>query len=418
MKKILSLLNSGLAYILCGSFLSRFVALLSSILIARFVDKSEYAYLSYADNLYSYISLLTGLGLASALLVVCTPDVSDGKQYTYLKKAMVIGGLFEILSAMALCVATQIIDIPFLDARKYMWMLLLYPCITHLFNAVQAFIRVKRNNKLYAGLGAAHTIIVAVLSIALVFGLDCIGVVISRYIAVFAVLLVGGNYVFRTIKTAPLEKISGGETKKFISLGIALMFANLFSGMMPINEAFIVNNLIKDEVITANFKVAGIIPSMLPIVTSSVMVYYFPIVAAMKDYAQVKKKVRSIAFINGGIIVVLTLLGMVLTPFTIKLVYGTKYMDAISIAYPLWLMRGVNSAFRMVPMNLLAAIGKSKFNAYVSTITCIIHALLDYYFIKLWGISAVAYAAIIVYIISGTVLWIYFNKSCDKMSRH
>lgn len=415
--KLKKLVFSGLSYIIFGNFLSKGVALLSSILIARFVDKSEYAYLSYADNLYQYIALFTGLGLASALLVVCTPDVSLGKQHNYLRKALKYGGIFEVLTALILCIAVQFISIPFSNARKYMWLLVLYPLFTYLFNALQAYIRVKRNNKLYAGLGAMQTLIVCGFSILLVWFLNAIGVVVARYIAVLVVLLFAVGYILKVdgkVKLEPLEKI---ENKKFISTGLALMFANLFSGMMPINEAFIVNNLIKDEVITANFKVAGIIPSLLPIITSSVMVYYFPIIAAMKDGKQIKKKVYNIALINAAIVITVTVVGMLLTPFGIGLVYGQKYADAAGISYSLWIMRCVNAAVRMVPLNVLAAVGQSKFNAYVSVATCLIHAVLDWLFISMWQVNGIAYATIIVYIISAIVMWVHFVKTCNNISK-
>ena len=413
---IKTLLTSGLSYILCGNFLSKFVALLSSVLIARLVDKNEYAYLSYADNLYSYISLFTGLGLSSALLVICTPDVTLGKQRNYLGKALKIGGLFEFVLSVLLCLVAQFIAIPFPEARKYIWALLLYPLVTYLFTACQAFVRVKRNNKLYAGLGAAHTILVCVFSVLIVLLVGTMGVVAARYIAVLAVLAVAANYLYGINKDIKSEKISSSELKAFLSTGIAMMFANVFSGMMPINEAFIVNNLIKDEILTANFKVAGIIPSMLPIITSSVMVYYFPIVAAIKDYRVVKKKVWNIAMVNAVIIIAVTAIGMLLTPVGIGLVYGAKYTDAATISYPLWIMRAVNAVVRMVPLNMLAAIGRTKFNAVLSVFTCVVHAVLDYIFISMWSVNGIAYAAIIVYIISGIIMWWYFNKSCDKLN--
>lgn len=415
--KLKKLVFSGLSYIIFGNFLSKGVALLSSILIARFVDKSEYAYLSYADNLYQYIALFTGLGLASALLVVCTPDVSLGKQHNYLRKALKYGGAFEILTALILCIAVQFIAIPFPDARKYMWLLVLYPLCTYIFNALQAYIRVKRNNKLYAGLGAMQTLIVCGFSILLVLFLSALGVVVARYIAVLAVLVFAAIYIFKSdgkVKVEPLEK---AENKKFISTGLALMFANLFSGMMPINEAFIVNNIIKDEMVTANFKVAGIIPSLLPIITSSVMVYYFPIIAAMKDGKQIKKKVYNIALINGAIVVTVTIAGMLLTPFGIGLVYGAQYADAAGISYSLWIMRCINAAVRMVPLNILAAVGQSKFNAYVSGVTCVAHAILDCLFISLWQVNGIAYAAIIVYIISAIVMWVHLIRTCNNISK-
>lgn len=415
--KLKSLVFSGLSYIIFGNFLSKGVALLSSILIARFVDKAEYAYLSYADNLYQYITLFTGLGLASALLVVCTPDVSIGKHRSYLGKALEYGGIFEFISSLLLCLGTQLISIPFPQARKYMWLLLLYPLMTYIFNTLQAYIRVKRNNKLYAGLGAAHTVIVGILSIFLVLIIDTVGVVFSRYIAVFAVTVIAIMYISKADRGISLCKITNEEQKKFLLLGLSLMFANLFSGMMPINETFIVNNLIKDEIVTANFKVAGIIPSMLPIITSSVMVYYFPIIAAMKDGKEIKKKVSKIALVNGAIILAVTAVGMIVTPVGIGLVYGEKYSDAAGISYLLWIMRAVNTVFRMVPLNILAAIGEAKFNAYISVITCITHAVLDYIFIYNWGVDGIAYAAIIVYIISAVALWVHFNKSCEKMNK-
>lgn len=414
--KLKSLVFSGLSYIIFGNFLSKGVALLSSILIARFVNKSEYAYLSYADNLYQYITLFTGLGLASALLVVCTPDVSIGKHRSYLGKSLKYGGIFEFATSLLLCIGAQFISIPFPQARKYMWLLLLYPLMTYIFNTLQAYIRVKRNNKLYAGLGAAQTIIVGILSISLVIVLDTIGVVFSRYIAVIAVTVIAAVYILKADSGVVLNNISNEEQKKFVLLGLSLMFANLFSGMMPINETFIVNNLIKDEIITANFKVAGIIPSMLPIITSSVMVYYFPIIAAMKDGREIKKKVFRIALINGAIIIAVTAAGMLVTPVGIGFVYGEKYSDAAGISYSLWIMRAVNTVFRMVPLNILAAIGEAKFNAYVSVITCVAHAVLDYIFIYHWGVNGIAYAAIIVYIFSAVALWAHFNKSCEKMN--
>lgn len=418
LRRIKSYIFSGLSYILFGNFLSKGVALISSILIARIVDKSEYAYLSYVDNLYQYIALFTGLGLASALLVVCTSDVNIKKQYGYLNVALKCGGAFEFITALALCIATQLIAIPFPEARKYMWLLVLYPLFTYLFSALQAFIRVKRNNKLYAILGAAQTIVVCVFSVILVLALDAVGVVFARYIAVFFVLVMAAHYHLKADGKVKIDRINRIEKKHFIYTGITLMLANLFSGLMPINETFIVNNLIQDEIITANFKVAGIIPSLLPIITSSVMVYYFPIIASMKDGREIKMKVYEIALINGIIILAVTAIGVMVTPFGIKLVYGEKYVDAVSMSYALWAMRCINAVVRMVPLNILAAIGEYKFTAKVSTITCFTHAILDYVFIANLGIDGIAYATIIVYIVSAIVMWRHFNKVCEKKAEH
>ena len=417
LQKLKKIVFSGLSYIIFGNFLSNGVALLSSILIARFVDKAEYAYLTYADNLYRYIALFIGLGLGLALVVVCTPDVTLEKQHYYLGKALRYGGAVELVAALVICVAVQFLNVPFPNVRKYMWLLVLYPMLTYIFNALQSFIRVKRNNKLYAILGAVQTIIVCFFSILLVFKFYTNGIVFARYIGVITVLIAASYYIRKTDGIIHPCSATKDETLKFFSIGISMMFANMFSGIIPTNEVFIVNNLIKDEIVTANFKVAGIIPSMLTIITTSVMTYYFPIIASIKDKKTALKEIYKIAFINGVMIISVTAAGMLLTPFVIKLVYGEKYVDATGLSYLLWIVNSVNAVFRMVPLNILAAVGESKFTAIVSVLTCVVHIVIDYLFISIMGIRGVAYASIILYVVSAIAMWIYLIKSCQLTNK-
>lgn len=52
--------------------------------------------------------------------------------------------------------------------------------------------------------------------------------------------------------------------------------------IMPNNEMFLVNNILKRETITANYKIATLILSQLLFVTSTLVVYFFPILAQKK----------------------------------------------------------------------------------------------------------------------------------------
>ena len=73
------LLKNGFAHIFAGTFLNKAVTMLSSIVIARLVDKQQYAYLSYSDTIYGYLALFSGLGMGSALLKICAGK-SEKKQ--------------------------------------------------------------------------------------------------------------------------------------------------------------------------------------------------------------------------------------------------------------------------------------------------------------------------------------------------
>lgn len=197
-----------------------------------------------------------------------------------------------------------------------------------------------------------------------------------------------------------------------LSMGLSLMIASVFSGIMPINESFLVNNLIKDEVITANFRIAGLFPAQLLLIPGAIVVYYFPIVAKMTDPQKILKKVYQVGFITAGISIFVTIICLFITPFAIRFLYGDKYVDAIPMTYLLWLMRCTNASIRMIPMNMLAAIGKTKFNAFCAPLTCLVQTALDYYFIRFTGITGLAYGTFFAYIISGVAYWVYFRRCC------
>ena len=70
-EKIVGLLRGGFFHIFIGNTLVKMIAFISSIVIVRLVSKNDYAYLTYADNLYNYAISFAGLGMASSILKYC-----------------------------------------------------------------------------------------------------------------------------------------------------------------------------------------------------------------------------------------------------------------------------------------------------------------------------------------------------------
>ena len=66
-------------------------------------------------------------------------------------------------------------------------------------------------------------------------------------------------------------------------MSLNIVIANAFSGMMPFNENLLIGNIIADEVVLANFRVAGLFPQMILLVAQAVNVYFFPIVAGLDN---------------------------------------------------------------------------------------------------------------------------------------
>lgn len=413
-KRLSSLFRGGFFHILTGSILNKTIALISGIVIARLVDKVEYAYLSYASNIYSYITLVSGLGLSSAILKYCAVQGERSLEKGYMQCAFRLGGAFELAITVLACLAITFADIPYPRSRVYMWAFILTPLLSHMNTCIICYMRTQLENRRYVITGVLNSVLSCCLSIIFVLTVGTTGIIPARYITIVITLAYSYSYYRRTIKNTKPTKLSRKEVKAFLAMGFSMMVAGFFSGIMPLNESFLVNNIIRDEIVTATFRVAGQFPQLLLIFSGAATVYFFPIVAKMTDYRAIRKKVIRIGALNGLLIILLAGMGMLLTPIAFRLLYTGKYDDAVSISYTLWLMRAANCCLRMIPMNILPALGKTKFNAYLAFSSCIAQVLIDYLLITRIGIKGVAYGAIIVYFSSAILYWWYFLSVCRK----
>lgn len=411
------LVEEGFFHILVGNVLIKMIAFLSSIVIVRLVSKQDYGYLAYADNLYQYINLLSGLGLSTAILKFCSPKLDNGINKYYLMLAIKAGALFQFVASLILCGLVFSVSIPFPAARGIILALVFYPLFTQLVATLQCYIRSKLDNKLYARMGVVQTIVIFFVCIPATMAFEIYGVVLARYLAMFVVICMGIRFLRSDLPThtetiAPEKQ----KTRFFWRMAISMMLANLFSMVMPINEMFLINTMLKNELLAANYKVAILIPSQIVFVASSVEVYLFPKIAqlseCLKDAMQQTIKFEALLF---AIIFCICIIGYVASPYIINFVYGNRYADAIELSKMYWIVYGVNAGFRMLPMNVLPAIGSTFFNSIVSCVSCVIHVFLLYFFIGKHGIYGAAYALLIVYLFSGIAYWGYFYFKCNKV---
>lgn len=412
------LFKKGFFHILTGNTLTKLIAFISSIVTVRLINKQNYAYLTYSNNLYSYITLFSGLGMSTALLKYCSRTSKKEENKAYLKFSLKYGSIFQIILSITLITYVFIADIPFPNARKLILLFFLVPTIQYVLETMQSYIRSQQNNKLYAKIGVVQSLSVLIFTVIFVVFFGVYGVPIARYGALIIVILLALLYIKKSLKDVNIASLSERQIKGFLSMGLSMMIANFFSMIMPMNEQFLVNNILIDEIITANYKVAMMIPSQLGFITNSIMVYYFPIIASMRDNTKILKKSKNIQIITGVIIGFISIIGYIFTPFIIKLIYGNEYLDVVHLSRIFWIVYAMNAGFRMIPMNILPALGRVKFNATMSVTFSFIHLILDYFLISTVGISGAAYATLIIYVISGIIYWIFLRRICkdDKKS--
>lgn len=411
--QIQQLLAGGFFHILFGNTLTKMVAFISSIVIVRLVSKQDYAYLSYADNLYSYANLVAGLGMSTAVLKFCSGK-NQKEDKAYMLFAMKYGNLFQIVVSLLIVIYANTVPIPFPEARYLVTMLALYPVLTNVVTTIQNYVRAHFDNKLYVRMSVVQTIAVFLCSVIFVLLIGVSGIVVARYAAIVLAIGVAWQFLKIHMSGVQAEKLDWKQIKAFLAMAISMMIGNLFSSMLANNEMALVNYLISDEIVTANYRVANLIPSQLTFITSSIVVYYFPIIANMNRGKTVWNKVKKIGALTGGMIFAVTVILMIFSPFIIQVAYGDRYNDALDLFQLFWIVYAINAGFRMIPLNMLPALGITKFNAFLSMGTCLVHVVIDYIFINVLGITGAGIASAIVYLVSGAIGWRYLYKVCAK----
>lgn len=411
-QKVEGLLKGGFFHIFVGNTLVKMIAFISSIVIVRLVNKEDYAYLTYADNLYNYAISFAGLGMASSILKYCAVAKTKAEDKAYFWFSVKYGTLFEAVLCLIIVVYVSAAEIPFPEAKPVVYVLILYPVLNNILNTVMGYLRAHGENEAYAKAAVTQTLVVFLCSVVFVILLGIQGIAFARYCAIIIAILVILKVLKKYLQNEKAKRLERQEIKAFMVMSVSLMLSNLFSLIMPINEMTLVNELLRNETITANYKIAIMIPGQLSFVTQSIIIYYFTIIAKTENKKEVWKISKRVGLFTAGIIAVITTAGIVLSPAIIRIVYGSRYEDATTLSTVFWIVYALNAAVRMIPMNFLPAIGVAKFNAVMAAASCIVHLGITYIAIMKFGIWGAGIATGLVYIISGMIYWYYFRKKC------
>lgn len=410
--KLNALVKGGFFHIFIGNILVKLIAFFSSIVVVRLVDKTSYAYLTYADNLYNYALAFAGLGMPAAICKYCAVAKSRTEDRAYFYFTLKYGTIFQFIVSCLVIIYANFFDIAFPEAKGIIYALFFYPILSNVLSTVMNYARAHENNRLYSKMAVVQTGLIFVGSVLFVYQWGIVGISGARYIAILVACYLGFGFIKQNFKNVKKISLSSLEIKEFMVMSISLMISNLFTLIIPMNENTLISEIIRNESITANYKVAILIPSQLTFVTQSIIVYYFTIIAKMENKKEVWQLAKKVGIVTTGIIVLISLAGVVFSPFIIRYVYGEAYEDAVQLSNIFWIVYAINASIRILPMNFLPAIGVAKFNAIVSAVTCIIHAISTYLFINRFGIWGAGISAALVYFASAMVYWWYLRGKC------
>lgn len=412
--KIKKLMQTGFFYIFCGSVFNKIITFSSSIVIVHILTKYEYGTFTYAWNIYSFVILANGLGLSQGALQFGSENWQSGKCEDIFSYSLRKGVIFDLIISLIMLLMAIVCPMKIRGVKPLLAMMCMLPIVQYIFDLFMVYLRVKRDNKLFARLSVVSTILIFLFSVVGSYIFREKGLIIGRYLAwiviiIASILLIDSKFWKRQSEIDNLIKTS------LIKVSTISMINNGISQLLYLLDILILGIVLPNEETLANYKVATTIPTALLFIPSAIVTYIYPYFAAhSNDTKWCLVHYRKLFFANCTVNLIITLGLFLFAPQIISVAFGSQYLDAVPVFRLLSLSYFFSSNFRIISSNLLVMIKKLKFNLIEAILSGIVNIIADYFFIKWYGSVGAAVATIIVVCFSGFLSTAYLLFTYKK----
>lgn len=406
---IVKLKNTGFFHIFGATVINKILGFLSNFVIVRLIDKSDFGVYTYANNILSFLLLVSGLGMVSGVFQLCSEKIGNKKEieeiYAYGSKIAI--GFNALLAVVIFCVSKCYV-LPIPAANYLLTLMALTPLINIVFELQQIHLRVELKNQQYSYASTINTSLLLVCSVigAVLFQEE--GLIFARYFA-YILSAVAGYKLFKAPIRLWGKKIAHESRRALYRISIISMLNNGLSQMLYLLDIFVLGLVHVGETAIASYKVATVIPTALYFIPSAVCTYIYPYFAMKKDdkkwlVENYKKLTAIMAAVNAAI----TICMEITAPIIVQIFFGKQYLDAVMCFRILILGYFFNGTFRGIAGNLLVTQRRLKFNLVEGIISGVANVIGNALLIPAMGSIGAAYATLGVMILSSALSTGYF----------
>ena len=413
---IKTLHKRGFFHIIAGSTLAKIAGFVSVFFLPRFLSKADYGLLTYVENIRNYVMLFNGIGITNATLRFCAQQGSDEEKKGYFVASLKIGIFADVFLIVLTTAAFLVIPFPYEGARFQLVISSCLPILYFLFTDIQLLLRATFQNQRYSVYNFTYSFLLMIFQIVFAVLWGVTGVMIGKYLSMALCVLMG----YLLIRDLPMMKVKAikldwHEIKTIIRFGIVMLTASATSTVMSYNETFIVGQLLKDEELLAEYRVAANILSISLFLLEALLVFILPyFIQHIKDKQWIWENYKKLFVINGTVMTLFHLGLFIFAKLYLFIFAGPEYMGAVSLVRMFLLASWIQAVFRGISGNILAVTGEEKFNLKINIVFVVVHAVIDVAAVKTLGIYGAAIALIVVYFLSGLIMNIHLRNICKK----
>lgn len=427
LKEVLSelrgLAKGGLFHIFGSSVIAQMGGLLSSFLVIRNLPKAEYGAYVSANNLYSYLTVFIGLGMASAVMQFCSERVCEERKNAIYRYSFLKGTAFNILLAFF------ILLLSFFKQRTsgaapayYLRLMCGLPFFSYANNYFQTVLRIQRKNREYSRLNVIYTVLSVSGNVLFtrLFGIP--GLIASHYAATAVAAGLGCMGLRRSGFTSSVfsrpQVLPGGVKRTVTKYAVLCAVTNFTSSILVLLDITCLDAVLSTPDILADYKVAAVLPSACSFIPTCLITYFYPhMVEHFSTGVEVFKRYFSRLlkiFILVNSVVFLGL--MLFAPFIITLVYGEKYANVLPIFRVLCLNYLISASFRKLLGNMIVVVKAVNVNLFHTLLAGGLNIVLDLILIQRFGPIGAAVATVCVTTFVALLELLYFRRFFRRAS--
>ena len=404
--KVRQFAKEGMFHIFGSRVIAQVGAMISSMVVIRFLEKTEYGYYVDAMNLYSYPAIFVGLGMTSVIMQYCSERGSEERKHAIYRHAFFSGNGANIVVALATAaLALWKYQEGKPQVAVYLLLMCGIPFINYLDVYSQTVLRVRLNNRAYSYANIAFAVMLLLGNIVLTKFFDVPGLIYSKYLAIFVSVLFcvtalrKEQFFSRTFRSD--YRLEAGEKREINRFASICAVTNFASVVLTLLDITCLERVLGDPTVLADYHVAAAIPAACVFVPNSLMVFFYPklvdaVCQGKKEGVSYALQIAKIsAMVNGFVFACL----MVFAPLIIWIIYGEKYMNVI----PMFRVLSLNYLVYCVSDimgNMIAAVRKVKINLAIAVFSGLLNVCLNLTLIPRLGPIGAAVATLSV---SGTV---------------
>lgn len=419
MAVIKSFFEKGLFHIMGSTLVNKIIGFITNIIIVRILTKTDYGIFSSAFNTYAMVALFSGFGITNGILYFCSDKERKEKRLAYYDFSLKYGFISDIFLALILITYGLWGPVGISDSRRYIVLLCALPLASYMQNYFATVLRTRKENIKYSRLLNINSFSYAVFAVIGSYIWGIYGTIAGRYLAFLLTTGVGVLYCKPYFNLSKLSYYLTKDEKfsiiKYSAAGGAISALNNILYMI---DVWLIGFLVADTEILASYKVATVIPEHMTFIPSCIAIVIFPMFVEQSGNSEwllknIKKLYKSMLAISG----IITLLMFIASPMVVNILWGEQYADAIPCFRILSISFFFLSSFRILTTNILAALGRVKFNLIVSIIVGISNIVLDIVLIYYLGSIGAAIATLMISILASALSVPYLVKFLVFMKR-